>query len=144
MLRESLAQRDGASRAIRQQANMRVFEKNHASPKIIWIGIKRPPEELKKRIRARLLKRLSGIIREVKKLHTAPPAGGGLSWMRLYDLGLEYRYASLYLRGQLSKNEMVQKILTESWHYAKRQMTWFKKNKEIRWISNPKSLPISL
>ena len=112
--------------------------------KIIWFGIKRPPEKLKKRIRARLLKRLSGIIREVKKLHTAPPAGGGLSWKRLFDLGLEYRYVSLYLRGKLSKDDMVRQLEIAIWHYAKRQMTWFKRNKKIRWISNPKSLPIFL
>ena len=122
---------------------------------IVWLGIKRPPEELKKRIYNRLLRRLQGIIQETKKLHRQ-----GVSWKRLYDLGLEYRYVSLYLRGKLkaplssrrggistkvaTKDEMIQKILTESWRYAKRQMTWFKKNKEIRWISNPKSLPISL
>ena len=108
---------------------------------LIWLGIKRPPEELKRRIRARLLKRLPGIICEVKKLHTAPPAGRGLSWKRFYDLGLEYRYVSLYLRKKMPKDKMIQKILTESWHYAKRQMTWFKKNKEIRWISTNKEAP---
>ncbi|OGF64486.1 tRNA (adenosine(37)-N6)-dimethylallyltransferase MiaA [Candidatus Giovannonibacteria bacterium RIFCSPHIGHO2_01_FULL_45_24] len=106
---------------------------------LVWIGIRRPPEELKKRIRARLNKRLPNIIREVKRLRR-----GGLSWKRLYDLGLEYRYVSLYLQKKLSKDEMVQKILTESWHYAKRQMTWFKRNKKIRWIPNPKSLPTIL
>ncbi len=106
---------------------------------ITWLGIKRPPEELKKRIRARFLKRFSGIIREVKKLKR-----GGLSWQRLFDLGLEYRYVSLYIHGKISKNEMIQKILTESWHYAKRQMTWFKRNKKIRWISNPKSFSMPL
>lgn len=100
---------------------------------IVWLGIKHPPEELKKRISSRLLKRLPGIIRETKKLHRS-----GVSWKRLHDLGLEYRYVSLYLRGKLTKNEMAQSILTESWHYAKRQMTWFKKNKEIRWIPSEK------
>ena len=102
--------------------------------KIIWLGIKRPPEELKKRIHKRLILRLTGIIREVKKLH-APPAGGGVSWKRLFELGLEYRFASLYLRGKLTKDEMTSQLETAIWHYAKRQMTWFKKNKEIRWIS---------
>ncbi len=97
---------------------------------ILWLGIKRQPEELKKRIRSRLIKRLPGIIGEVKKLHRQ-----GLSWKRLFELGLEYRYASLYLQKKLSKDEMIQKILPESWHYAKRQMTWFKRNKKIRWIS---------
>lgn len=96
---------------------------------ITWLGIKRPPEELKKRIHNRLLWRLQGIIKEVRILHK-----NSLGWKRLYDFGLEYRYVSLYLRGKISKDEMTQKILTESWHYAKRQMTWFKKNEEIKWI----------
>ena len=131
VFRENLAQRDGASRAIRQQANMRVFEKNHASPKIIWLGIKRPPDELKKRIHNRLLRRLQGIIQETKQPHK-----NGGSWKRLFDLGLEYRYASLYLRGKLSKDDMVRQLEIASWHYAKRQMTWFRRNKKIRWVSN--------
>ena len=96
---------------------------------IIWLGIKRSPEELKKRIHKRLLKRLPGIISEVKKLRR-----GGLSWKRLFELGLEYRYTSLYLHGKLSKKEFTDQLETAIWHYAKRQMTWFKKNKEIRWI----------
>ena len=105
--------------------------------RIQWIGIKRPPEELKKRIHKRLTMRLPGIIREVKKLHN-PPTGGGLSWKRLFELGLEYRYASLYLRGKISKFQLTDQLNSQIWHYAKRQMTWFKKNKEIRWISSTK------
>ena len=101
--------------------------------KVTWLGIKRPPEELKKRIHNRLLRRLQGIIQETKKLHRQ-----GLSWMRLFDLGLEYRYVSFYLRGKLSKNDMVRQLEIAIWHYAKRQMTWFKKNKEICWVKNEK------
>ncbi|KKT41515.1 MAG: tRNA dimethylallyltransferase 1 [Candidatus Giovannonibacteria bacterium GW2011_GWA2_44_13b] len=101
--------------------------------KIVWLGIKRPPEVLKKRIHARLLKRLPGIIKEAKKLHN-----NGISWERLFELGLEYRYASLYLRRKLTKEEMLSRLETAIWHYAKRQMTWFKKNKEIKWIQKEK------
>lgn len=98
---------------------------------LIWLGIKRDPKELKKRIKQRLNQRLNGIIQEVKKLRQH-----GLGWKRLFELGLEYRYASLYLRGLLSKEEMLRQLEIAIWHYAKRQMTWFKKNKEIRWISS--------
>lgn len=101
--------------------------------KISWIGILRLPEELKKRIHKRLLARLPGIIREVKKLHR-----DGVSWKRLFDLGLEYRYASLYLRGKLDKNQLTSQLENSTKRYAKRQMTWFKKNKEIRWIEPKK------
>ncbi len=100
---------------------------------IIWLGIKRQPKELKKRIHNRLLRRLRGIIKEVRTLHKK-----GLSWKRLFDLGLEYRYTSLYLRGKISKLQLTNQLTSKIWHYAKRQMTWFKKNKEIRWVSSEK------
>lgn len=105
---------------------------------VLKIGIKKEPEELKKLIHKRLVKRLKQrMIKEVEKLHN-PPAGGGLSWKRLDDLGLEYRYVSRYLRGLISKKEMGELIKKESWRYAKRQMTWFKRDKNIIWIIKKK------
>jgi len=100
---------------------------------IIWIGIKRSPEDLKKRIHKRLLQRLQGIIREIKKLRK-----NRVSWKRLFDLGLEYRYVSLYIRGMLNKSEMIKKLESEINKYAKRQMTYFKRNKKIHWIGSEK------
>jgi tRNA dimethylallyltransferase len=44
----------------------------------------------------------------------------------MYDLGLEYRYISLYLKGELTYEEMCSKLLTAIKQYARRQMTWFK------------------
>lgn len=100
----------------------------------LLIGIKKSPEELKKLIKKRLLKRLKiGMIEEVKNLHDKQ----SLSWKRLDNLGLEYRYISRYLRGLITKKEMIELILKESWQYAKRQMTWFKKDKNIIWIKRP-------
>lgn len=99
--------------------------------KILWIGLNLPPEKLKKNIHIRLQTRLKqGMVTEVRRLRKQ-----GVSWKRLYDLGLEYRYISLFLQGKLSREEMLSKIKSESWHYAKRQMTWFKRNKEITWFS---------
>ncbi|MBX9765589.1 tRNA (adenosine(37)-N6)-dimethylallyltransferase MiaA [Patescibacteria group bacterium] len=95
----------------------------------LFIGIHVPPEDLKKKIHTRLVKRLPGIEREVKKLHAR-----GLSWKRMEELGLEYRYMSRYLKGVLSKKEMhieLEKAIVE---YAKRQMTWFKRNRDIHWL----------
>ncbi|HEY4497404.1 MAG TPA: tRNA (adenosine(37)-N6)-dimethylallyltransferase MiaA [Candidatus Paceibacterota bacterium] len=109
-------------------ATKKVKEIDAASIKTVWLGIQRSPENLKKRIHTRLIKRLPGIIREVRALHAK-----GLSWKRLYDFGLEYRYVSLYLRGKL-KAPLSSKLQTAIGHYAKRQMTWWRKNKEIRWI----------
>ncbi len=106
----------------------------HPNYDLLKIGIKKEPEELKKMIHKRLIKRLKqGMVKEVKNLHR-----GGLSWKRLDDLGLEYRYVSRYLRGIISKKEMAELIEKESWQYAKRQMTWFKRDKNIIWIKNSK------
>lgn len=108
------------------------LQKREPAYDAVKIGIARPPEKLKRRIRERLARRLKqGMLREVKKLH-----GQGISWKRLDDLGLEYRYTSRYLRGLISREEMTTTIEKESWAYAKRQMTWWKKDKGIRWIKN--------
>lgn len=97
----------------------------------LLIGIKKSPEELKTLIKKRLIKRLrQGMVNEVKNLHEKQK----LSWKRLDDLGLEYRYLSRYLRGLISKKEMMEAIEKESYKYAKRQKTWFKRNTDINWI----------
>jgi len=99
---------------------------------VLMIGIKRDKKELKERIRKRLLKRLKqGMIEEVKKLKES-----GLSWKRLEEFGLEYRYIAYYLQGKLSWKEMVEQLQKAIEDFAKRQMTWFKRDKRIHWIKN--------
>jgi tRNA dimethylallyltransferase len=98
----------------------------------VKIGIVLKPADLKKRIHARLLRRLKqGMLKEVQRLRKS-----GLSWKRLDDLGLEYRYVSRFLRGLISRGEMIAAIEKESWAYARRQMTWWRKDKDIRWVKN--------
>ncbi len=98
------------------------------------IGVGLPKEELRKRINARIQNWLRhGLLREVKNLRKS-----GLSWKRLDELGLEYRYPALYLQGKISREEMIRKMEVETWRYAKRQMTWFKRDKEIIWTKNKK------
>ncbi len=102
-----------------------------ASRSVCWIGLTLPPDLLKQRIKTRLSERIKdGLIAEVKELHQR-----GLSWKRLEKLGLEYRFVSRYLRGLMTKREMTDKLQTEIWRYAKRQMQWFKRNKDIQWFS---------
>ncbi|TSD03370.1 MAG: tRNA delta(2)-isopentenylpyrophosphate transferase [Parcubacteria group bacterium Athens0714_16] len=94
------------------------------------IGAKTENEKLRKLIHDRLIKRIKkGMINEVKKLHE-----NGVSWKRLDDFGLEYRFISRYLRGLLSKDEMIQQLETKIWQFSKRQKTWFKRNKNIKWF----------
>ncbi len=77
------------------------------------------------------------MIREAEGLHRK-----GLSWKRMNALGLEYRYLSLHLQGKISKQEMIEKLKIEIWHYAKRQMTWFKRDTRIKWILPGQFTPI--
>lgn len=94
------------------------------------IGVKIKPGKLKERIKKRLIARFkAGMIKEVERLRKS-----GLSWKKLDNFGLEYRFISRYLRGIISKKEMEEKLEQEIWKYSKRQMTWFKKDKEIKWV----------
>ena len=94
------------------------------------IGTKKTNEELKDKIKKRLYKRLKqGMEKEVENLRKS-----GVSWKRLDALGLEYRFISRYLRSMISRQEMIDSILKESYKYAKRQMTWFKRDKNIYWL----------
>ncbi|MDP1689520.1 MAG: tRNA (adenosine(37)-N6)-dimethylallyltransferase MiaA [bacterium] len=100
---------------------------------ILYIGIKIPDNKLKKRIRDRLLKRVkNGLIKEVKDLHYETK----IKWKTLYNLGLEYRYVSLYLQKLITKEELLSQLENKIWQYAKRQKTWFKRNSKINWIKN--------
>lgn len=100
--------------------------------KILMIGLKPNLADLKKRINTRLTKRLKqGMLAEVKKLRA-----NGLSWRGLEDFGLEYRYLAQHLQGKITKLAMMEKLESEIYHYAKRQLTWFKRDKRIIWSTN--------
>lgn len=111
------------------------FKPIDATPNnILKIGILLPKEKLREKINSRIRKWLKmGLLREIKNLRKS-----GLSWKRLNELGLEYRYPAMYLRGKISYEEMVRKMEIETWRYAKRQMTWFKKDKNINWVKSKK------
>lgn len=97
---------------------------------IFFIGVKYPLEKIYQKIDSRLADRVdAGMIAEVKKLRKA-----GVSFKRLDDFGLEYRYVSRYLKGELSHDEMILQLKQAIHHFAKRQLTWFKRNKNIIWV----------
>lgn len=98
---------------------------------IAYIGLTLPSEELGRKIHNRLLERLqTGMLEEAVQLHAH-----GLSWERMESLGLEYRYMARHLQAHISYEEMIAQLELEIRHYAKRQMTWFKRNKNIDWFS---------
>lgn len=96
------------------------------------IGITFPRPTLNRRIDTRVDVRMrEGMVREVQKLHTK-----GVSWRRLDDFGLEYRFLCRYLQGEAQKENAVAQLKTAIHQFAKRQMTWFKRDAEIYWIKN--------
>lgn len=100
----------------------------------LFIGIKPDNKTLRKNIHRRLFARIrEGMIEEVKKLHKQ-----GLSWKRMEELGLEYRYIARFLQNKISKVEMLKQLESASWQYSRRQMTWFKRNKNIHWFEPDK------
>ncbi len=97
---------------------------------VLTIGISISKEQLKKNIHERLLDRIeAGMVEEVETLHAQ-----GLSYERMEDLGLEYRYIARHLKGELPYCKMIEELETKIGQYAKRQMTWLKRDKEIVWV----------
>ena len=119
------------AQALGKVPNLQLTTYNQQPYKTIFIGITLPPKKLREKIYIRLFARIrEGMIQEAKRLHRQ-----GLSWKRMEELGLEYRYLAKYLKNEISKKEMTEKLETEIWHYARRQMTWFRANKRIKWFS---------
>ena len=104
--------------------------KNTRTYDVLRIGIAIDQEKLKKNISRRLNDRIKkGMVNEVKKLHKS-----GLSWKRMESLGLEYRYLARFLKKKITKAELITELNKEILSYAKRQKTWFKRNKQTHWI----------
>ncbi len=100
----------------------------------IVIGIHWEREALRRRITDRLRERLdNGMIEEVERLHAS-----GIAWERLDYYGLEYRYVGAYLRGEMNRNDMFQRLNSAIHNFAKRQGNWFRRMERhgvvINWI----------
>lgn len=98
---------------------------------VLFIGLHPSDKWLKAKIAERLHERIQkGMIREAQNLHKK-----GLTYRRMEDLGLEYKYLALFLQKKISKVEMMSELQKAIWQYSKRQMTWFRKNKNIIWLN---------
>ena len=94
--------------------------------RFVKIGLYLRPEKLKIKVEARVKKMFhppagGGLLNEIKKLKRS-----GVSDKRLRELGFEYYYPTY------------EKVVSETLKYAKRQMTWFKRDKKIRWFDSSK------
>src|SRR3989338_603844 len=98
----------------------------------LQIGVVVPKEKLKKNIAKRLQQRLeqAGMIDEVRRLRRQ-----GVNFKRLEDFGLEYRYIARYLQKKITYEEMVEQLQKAIWQFSKRQMTWFKRDPRIIWVT---------
>lgn len=95
------------------------------------LGVTWPREELCRRIDERLEQRMAdGMLQEVKGL-----LNRGVSPAFLRRMGLEYRTLSAYLLGEIqTEAEMLQELSRVIKRFAKRQMTWFKRDASIHWL----------
>ena len=126
-------------RAIEVEMNGEKTKKKIRTPKAIIknpivLGVEYPREVIRERITTRLQERIDkGMIQEVEILLKS-----GITHERLERFGLEYRFLSRYLLGQLTREEMIEKLNTAIHQFAKRQMTFFrnmeKNDIRISWI----------
>jgi len=131
---------DTKKRAIRA-IEIAEYYKNHPEtdagyPKFntLYIGINIERNLRRKRISERLRYRLKhGMIEEVENLLKA-----GVPHETLIYYGLEYKYISMFLKGELDKAQMINSLQTEIHRFAKRQMTWFRRMEkhgiQIHWL----------
>ncbi|MBI2021829.1 tRNA (adenosine(37)-N6)-dimethylallyltransferase MiaA [Candidatus Daviesbacteria bacterium] len=98
--------------------------------KILKVGLFAPRPILNKRIDYRIFSRLQqGMIKEVENLIQS-----GVTFEKLHELGLEYRILAKYLKERLPESWLIETLKVRIHQYAKRQMTWFKKVKDVNWF----------
>ncbi|MGI6236910.1 MAG: tRNA (adenosine(37)-N6)-dimethylallyltransferase MiaA [Candidatus Excrementavichristensenella sp.] len=99
--------------------------------RVLKLGVTWDRETLKQRIDQRLALRMEqGMVEEVRRL-----LAEGASEAFLKKLGLEYRYLTRYLAGEFpDEKAMTEELSLAIKRFAKRQMTWFKRDTEIHWL----------
>lgn len=107
--------------------------KHYPPLRILKLGLRLPNQKLFSRIDRRVDERMKhGMLAEVARLHRQ-----GLSWKKLDAFGLEYRFLSRHLRGQLTKPAALTQLKSATHHFARRQMTWWKRQADIHWVTSP-------
>lgn len=106
-------------------------EKNKKYRTLI-LGIQTQKDELYKKIENRFYETLkNGHQEEVDELNKKYK----VNWQRIEDMGLNYKYMAYYLQNKITEQEMIEKSIQSIQQYSKRQIVWFKKNKDIQWIT---------
>ncbi len=99
----------------------------------LTIGLNPPPEALRERIDIRIDRMMhDGLESEVRGLTEKYGADApGLN-------AIGYREFGIFFAGATALADVVALIKTNTQHYAKRQLTWFRKDKSVGWINDPK------
>jgi len=110
------------------------FRQDYPDLKPFIIGISCDRESRRERITKRLIQRLNnGMIEEAERL-----IRDGISLEKMMYYGLEYKYIALFLKGELTYDEMFTDLNVAIHQFAKRQMTWFRRMErngiKIHWI----------
>ena len=97
---------------------------------LIILGLNRPRENLYRRIEQRAERMFDrGLVKEVRNLLKQ---GYGENLVSMQGLG--YKEVSAYLRGEYDENEAMRLLKRNTRRYAKRQLTWFRKDERIQWL----------
>lgn len=109
-----------------------VLAQNKAEPKyeVEIIGLDVPSEILRQRIKERVKKMFdNGAVEETKKL------------LAHYSLdlpsmsGIGYKELKQFIDGDITEEQAIEKITIATYQYSRRQMTWWKRDNSIKWIS---------
>lgn len=99
---------------------------------VLQIGIKTEREVLHERINARSDAMVnSGLIEEIQGLLKQR-----YSWNLTSMNGIGYRQFKSFLEGTGTLAQAVEQLKTDTWHYARRQLTWFRRDQRIHWVEN--------
>ena len=137
LIRERLIRAIEIARCMKSPAAESLRKNANARPDIrpLILGIKLERNILRENIAIRLKERLdAGMVEEVENLHKS-----GCSWEKLERLGLEYKFCSLYIKGDIaSRDELFERLNIAIRQFAKRQETWFRRMErsgiKINWI----------
>lgn len=98
---------------------------------VLKIGINTDPTDLRDRLQTRAEEWLeTGFIEEVQRL-----LDSGVKRERLAEIGFEYILGLDYLDKKMDRTKFVEIFVQKNWQYAKRQLTWLKRDPSINWVS---------
>lgn len=100
---------------------------------ILIIALRIPKDELDAKIAQRVADRIPALFTEIRNL-----LAQGVSSEQLRRFGLEYRYGNDYVTGKILLPEFIETLTIKTIQFAKRQMTWWKRDERVHWM-NPVS-----